>query len=256
MLESAVRRFLYYPTVLDRDAPLPPYAADARELFLEAADGLVVHALYWAPPPDRPAVLFLHGNAETVLEWALVRPELAPMDCGLLLVDYPGYGKSSGHPTEAGCCAASQAALDWLDGELGDPSRRVLLFGKSLGGGVATKLAAERRVLGVVLESTFRSIPAVVRRLVPVLPAGGLLRSERYDSIGRIGAIGAPLLVIHGDRDELIPLSEGVALYEAAAPPKELWVVPGAGHNDVAAVAGAAYGTRLRQWLDGVLAQP
>jgi uncharacterized protein len=254
VLEAMVRRFLYYPTEVRPDAPLPRYASDAREVWLRGAGEWSTHGLYWPPPPGRPTILFLHGNAETVYEWAMVRPELAAAECGLLLVDYPGYGKSPGIPTEEGLYAAARAALEFLRGEVGEPSQRVVVHGKSLGGAVATLLGIEERLLGVILESTFRSVAHMARRLLPMLPVGAVLRTERYDSIGRIGKLRAPLLLIHGDRDALVPLSEGVALFEAARPPKELWVVPGAGHNDVSAIVGDAYGGRIATWIDGLVA--
>ena len=125
-----------------------------------------------------------------------------------------------------------------------------MVFGKSLGGAVATQVALDQRLRGVVLESTFRSVPAVAARLFPLLPVGRLLRSERYDSAARIGALKAPVLIVHGDRDELVHVSEGRALHSLARASKRLFLVPGAGHNDVAQIAGARYGATLRDWLD------
>ncbi len=252
MFESIVRKFLYYPLVLRPDAPLPAYARDAREIFCEASDGNTIHGLYWPARSGRPTILFLHGNAQSVYEWALIREELEPLDCGLLLIDYPGYGKSSGRPREESLYAAGEAMLNWLLEEQSISENQLILFGKSLGGGVTTKLAPGRCLLGVVLESTFRSIPSVVDKLIPMLPADAVFKSERYASIERIDHITAPVLVVHGEEDELIPLAEGQALFEKANPPKDFYLVPGAGHNDVSMIAGAAYGKRLRQWLDSI----
>lgn len=252
MLEFIVRQFLYYPIRLPADARLPDYVRGAEEVRIQAEDGETIHGLFWPSADGRPTVLFFHGNAQSVFEWALVREDLAELDCGLLLVDYPGYGKSTGKPTEAGLYSAGRAALGWLMEQAGVAEDRVVLFGKSLGGGVATEVAQDRRVMGLVLESTFRSIPSVARVLLPMIPADAMFKSERYASIERIGSIRAPVLVIHGTVDELIPFGEGRALYEKANHPKELYVVEGAGHNNVSYVAGAAYGHRLRQWLDSI----
>ena len=251
MLDELIQRFLYYPETLPADAPLPYYARSAREVFLEAADGDRVHALYWPAEPGRPTVLFLHGNAQSVFEWALVREDIAAMDCGLLLLDYPGYGKSTGRPTEASLYAAGRAALAWLARE-GVPPARTIVFGKSLGGGVAGEIARDADLAGVVLESTFRSIPSVLSRLLPMIPASAVFKGERYDTAAKIGRFRAPVLVVHGTRDDLIPVEEGKALYDLAREPKQLYLVPGAGHNDVAMVAGAEYGRTLRKWLDGI----
>jgi pimeloyl-ACP methyl ester carboxylesterase len=252
MFEGLVRAFLYHPTVLPPEAPLPPYIRGAREVWLDAADGNRIHGLQWPAPPGRPTILFLHGNAQSVFEWGLISEELAPLECGLLLIDYPGYGKSSGSPNEAGLTAAGDVAIEWLGQVAGVPEYKVVVFGKSLGGGVASRIAQGRRLRGVVLESTFRSIPHVARRLLPMLPVGAVISSERYETIERIGGIRAPILVVHGTEDELIPVAEGKALFEAAPRPKELYLVEGAGHNDVSWTAGQDYARRLRQWLDGV----
>jgi pimeloyl-ACP methyl ester carboxylesterase len=253
MLESLVRRFLYHPTVLPEDAPLPRWAAGAREVWLDSDDGERLHALHWPAPEGRPTVLFLHGNAQSVYEWALVSEDLAALEAGLLLVDYPGYGKSSGSPTEAGLYAAGRAALGWLVGPGQVDEGDLVVFGKSLGGGVATSLVEGRDDLGgLVLESTFRSVPSVAARLLPMIPAGAVMRSERYESEARMTRVRVPVLVVHGTEDDLIPVVEGRALYEAASPPKDLYLVEGAGHNDVSMVAGGDYGERLRRWLESL----
>ena len=259
MIEQLVRQFLYHPNRLAREAPLPAWAQEATEVWMRADDGNDIHGLYWSPPAAgpsigglRPTILFLHGNAQTVFEWAMVQRELAPAACGLLLIDYPGYGKSSGVPSEFSLYAAGRAALAWLASDRDTPADRVILFGKSLGGGVATELAVTAPVRGVVLESTFCSIPEVAKRLIPFMPASLVFRTERYDSLARMERIAAPVLIIHGDQDSLIPVRQGRALHERANQPKTLRIVPGAGHNDVSMTAGSDYGSWLRDWVEGV----
>ena len=251
-MEKLVQKFLYYPQTLAQNAPLPSYAADAQEAFIYSARGDLIHGLYWPAPEGRPTILFFHGNAQTVFEWALIREEFAAMECGLLLIDYHGYGKSSGRPYESALYAAGREAYDWLVKHVELEESQILVFGKSLGGGVTCEIVQDKKPLGVILESTFRSIPSVARRLIPLLPAESIIKSEVYDSISKIVNIQVPVLVVHGTNDELIPFSEGQALFEAANEPKEFYEVPGAGHNDVSMIAGAAYGLRLRQWLDGL----
>lgn len=248
MIEQLIRRFLYYPEPLDVDAPLPPYIRGAAEVWIDTPAGAQVHALHWPAPAGRPTILFFHGNAQTVFEWALIRDELAPLDCGLLLVDYPGYGKSPGLPSEPTNYDAGHGALAWLIAA-GVPPARIVIFGKSLGGGVTTEIAQGHKLCGVVLESTFTSLAAVVRRLIPFLPAGSL-KSEIYDSAAKLARLDAPLLVVHGTADEIIPFEEGEKLFAAAREPKQFFRVEGAGHNDVSLVAGSAYGRTLRAWLD------
>ena len=253
MFDGLVKRFLYWPERIERDCPLPAYISGAREIWFNADDGNEIHSLYWPAAKDRPTILFFHGNAQTVFEWALIRHELQVMDCGLLLVDYPGYGKSSGKPSEESLYSCGHAAFKWLTGEGGLASEEIVIFGKSLGGGVTCEVARGKKLKGVVLESTFTSIPAVAKKLLPMLPINFIFKSERYESINKLPEISAPVLVVHGKRDDLIPLREGEALYEKANEPKELYLVGGAGHNDVAMVAGDEYGFRLRNWLDSLI---
>jgi len=250
MFESVVRSFLYHPLRIPRDAPVPGYIEGAEEVWINSEDGETVHGLFWPAPSGRPTILFFHGNAQSGFEWALIRDEFAPMDCGMLLIDYPGYGKSSGSPREESLYAAGRSSLNWLVTEAGIPEASVVVFGKSLGGPVAVETIIGRKVRGLVLESTFRSVPHVAKRLLPMVPAGSVLRSERYETYLRIESVKTPLLVIHGEVDEIIPPEEGRSLFELAPEPKELYMVPGAGHNDVSMILGSAYGKFLRQWLD------
>jgi pimeloyl-ACP methyl ester carboxylesterase len=250
VLERIVRQFLYYPTAIDPEVPPPPYVHGASEIWIATPGGGRVHALHWPAPEGRPTILFFHGNAQTVFEWALITEELEPLDCGLLLMDYPGYGKSPGAPSEATNYDAAHGAWRWLTATAGVAPERVVIFAKSLGGGVSCELAQGKPLLSLVLESTFTSIPAVVRRLIPFLPAGGAMKSELYDSLVKLPAIRCPVLVVHGTRDELIPVEEGQALFAKANEPKRLYLVEGATHNDVAWTAGPAYGATIRAWLD------
>ena len=252
MFESLVRRMLYYPIKIDKDQPIPYYISGADEVWMKSADGNDVHGLYWTAPAGRPTILFFHGNAQSVYEWALIYEELAPMECGLLLIDYPGYGKSTGTPEEDALYNSGEAALDWLVKSRKLSEKEIIVFGKSLGGGVTTEVAQGREPLGVILESTFQSIPSVVNNLIPMVPAGSILRSEIYESIAKIGSISAPVLIVHGTEDELIPVSESKALFEKAREPKQLYLAQGAGHNDVSMMEGGKYGQTLRRWLDEI----
>jgi fermentation-respiration switch protein FrsA (DUF1100 family) len=252
MFEGMVRSFLYYPLQNEREAPVPPYCGNPDEVWIKSGDGNEIHGLHWKAPEGRPTMLFFHGNAQSVFEWCLIYEELAPAGCGLLLIDYPGYGKSTGQPNEEGLYAAGRASLEWLKTEGGVPEERIVLFGKSLGGPVAAETAMHCKPRGVILESTFRSIPHVARKLLPMLPVDAVLKSERYETAERVPGIEAPVLVIHGTRDELIPFEEGQALFELALEPKQHYWVDNAGHNDVSMVAESAYGERIREWLEGI----
>ena len=246
-LGPLARKFLYYPDRLPSHLPPPRWAEGAEEVWMECEDGVRIHGLWWGEPARAPVVLFLHGNAQEVYSWSLVRRELEPLGCRMLLIDYHGYGKSEGEPSEEGLYMDGRAAMRWLE-ETGVGGEEVVVFGKSLGGAVACEVAQGRDIMALILESTFSSLSSVAGRLFPILPRGVLL-GESYDSLGKITRVRCPVLVIHGERDELIPVEEGMTLYRAAPGPKELFLVPGAGHNDVSLAAGEGYTLRIRDFL-------
>jgi fermentation-respiration switch protein FrsA (DUF1100 family) len=250
MADEIAERVLYYPDPIPHDMPPPPWASGATEVWLDTADGIRIHGLWWPGPGGRPAVLFLHGNAQEVYSWSLVHQELAPLECAMLLIDYRGYGKSEGVPGEEGLYLDGRAALDWLVGE-GSTTGDVIVFGKSLGGAVACDICRGLGLKALILESTFTSLASVARHLFPFI-RGYAPAADAYNSLEKLGQIDCPVMVIHGDIDALIPVEEGLALFEAAGEPKELFLVEGAGHNDVSITAGPEYGRRIRAWLDSL----
>lgn len=194
----------------------------AQELFIEAADGTRLHA--WYVKGD-PLVLYFGGNAEEV-SWMLEQaPRRAP-GTGWLLVDYRGYGASGGVPSEK---ALAGDALRWYD-ELSSRHSRIFAFGRSLGSGVAVRLAAERPLAGVIAIAPYDSLAAVGQHHYPFLPVGLLLR-HRFDSLALAPAIEAPLLCLVAERDEVVPAAHSRRLYEAWGGPKRWVELLGAGHN-------------------------
>jgi fermentation-respiration switch protein FrsA (DUF1100 family) len=241
--------FLYYPEKIPREVPPPLWTpSGATEVWIDDEDGVRIHGLWWDEPAGRPAILFLHGNAQEVFSWSLVREDMDAAACRMLLIDYRGYGKSDGEPGEEGLYMDGRAALGWLEAN-GVAASETVVFGKSLGGAVACEIARGKPLLGLVLESTFTSLASVAKNLFPFAP-GYVPDTIVYDSASKMERIECPVLVIHGDVDALIPFEEGQRLFVAANEPKELFVVSGAGHNDVSIVAGDAYGRRIRDWLD------
>jgi len=248
MPDELFESLLYYPDRIQRDMPPPRWVPPgAREVWLAAEDGTELHGLWWDEPADRPAILFLHGNAQEVYSWSLVREDLAAPGCRMLLIDYRGYGKSAGEPHEAGLYMDGRAALSWLAGQ-DVPESDIVVFGKSLGGAVACEIARGADLAGLVLESTFTSLASVARTLFPF--ARSIDVKGAYDSISKLPEISCPVLVIHGEVDTLIPFDEGMRLFEAAGEPRRLFAVRGAGHNDVSIVAGDVYGKTVGEWLD------
>jgi pimeloyl-ACP methyl ester carboxylesterase len=210
----------------------PPSGSVGEELWLHSADGEAIHA-WWAPRAgSADAVIFFHGNTGN-LSWARreggdVTKIGEILNASVLVFDYPGFGYSSGTPSEAGCYAAADAAYEWLVERV--PAEHVILLGQSLGGGVATELAARRPHRALALYKTFLSVPDVVLSKFPLVPAHALMQNC-FDNQAKIEDCGGPVFIAHGDCDHLIPVGHAERLFEAARAPKELFVMPGCGHH-------------------------
>jgi uncharacterized protein len=223
---------------------------DASDVWLVAEDGVRLHAYWLESPGATRALLYLHGNAGNASQRLPIANALRELGTHVLLLDYRGYGQSEGRPDEKGVQADARAALAHLTGAQRTPAERVVLFGSSLGGAIAVELACGQPLGGVILESTFSSLSDVARGVVPVL--GPLLAYGQFDSRARIGQVRAPLQFFHGDRDEIVPLVLGRALFDAAPQPKQFEVLYGAGHNDTFEFGGRAYLAQVQAFLDRV----
>jgi uncharacterized protein len=224
------RHLLYFPDV--RRPELGDLAAfGVREITLQTAEGLSLLSWYLPPRDGHPVIAYLHGNGGHIgyradrLRW------FARNGYGVLMVEYRGYGGNSGTPSESGLVADGAAALDFLGGE-GIAPNRLVIYGESLGSGVALLLAAQQEVAGLILEAPFTSVAEVAQYHYSFIPAAALVR-DRFDSLARIGDVKAPILVLHGARDQVVPLRFGRALFDAAPEPKELWISREAGHEDL-----------------------
>ena len=196
-----------------------------------AADGNAIHA-WWLPPPEgaRRVVLYCHGNGGNLSHRGKMLTEFQKqVDCGVLIFDYPGYGKSSGWPVEAACHAATDAAFAWLTESKGYAPGEVVLFGESLGGGVASELATKHPVRGLVMCCTYSSVPDAAAHRYPWLPCH-LVMSARFESVNKLPRVNCPVVVMHGTEDRTIPFWQGEALFAAANEPKEFIRLDGCGH--------------------------
>ena len=246
---SRVDRMVFHPTPggdLEPDA----LGIEAHEVFLETGDGVRIHGFVLPHDGATRALLFLHGNAGNASHRLSNAELLRRLGATVLLLDYRGYGRSEGRPTETGVYHDARAGLAHLTGELGFPEERVVVFGRSLGGAVAVDLARGRPLAGVILESTFPSLRAMARSIVGIGLAP--ITRGRFDSRAKIDAVDAPLLFFHGDRDGIVPHALGRALYEAAPEPKSFTTLRGAGHNDTVEVGGQPYLDRIGRFLDEV----
>jgi hypothetical protein len=220
-----------------------------EDAWFNAADGARLHGWYVPHEQPRAVILFCHGNAGNVALWADV-PRLLHdrLGASVLLFDYRGFGRSEGKPSEAGVLADARAARHWLAGRAGIAENQIVLMGRSLGGAVAVDLAAADGARGLVLESTFTSLPDVAKTMYPLLPVRALMQTQ-LNSAAKIAAYHGPLLQSHGTADRLIPYPIGCRLFDAANQPKRFIPIPGGDHNDPQT---GEYYEALASFLDGL----
>jgi len=223
---------LFHPASSKQSWRNPPPQVRYEDVWLQSADGERLHA-WWLPCPDSEGVvLYCHGNAGNVSHCAPRAYLLCKsLKRDVLVFDYPGYGKSSGKPSEAGCYAAGEAACGWIKQTTKLPADRLVICGESLGGGVATHLATSVPHQSLVLIRTFTSIPDIARKNTLTYSSAPLIRNT-FDNLARIPKCPRPILIAHGDRDSLIPLSQARTLFDAAISPKQFYLMEGCGHND------------------------
>lgn len=233
---ALVRSFLYFPL-----AQKPPPAAGillgAEEVSFATADGLTLEAWFRPGPPGAATVIVFNGNAGDRSHRAPLGAALADEGFGVLLTDYRGYAGHPGTPSEEGLQKDARAALAYLRSRSEVDASRIAYFGESLGAAVAVELAVEHPPFALVLRSPFASLEDLARLHYPWFPAGPLL-VERYGSIERIARVRAPLLVIAGTRDGIVPLEHSRRLFDAAGEPKRFVAIEGADHNDPELVWG------------------
>ena len=244
------RKLIYFPMRAHELTPAELGLAH-EQLALRAEDGVRLHGWFLPVKGSRWSVLVCHGNAGNVshrLDRALLMQSRLNVDT--LLFDYRGYGASEGSPDEQGTYRDARAAYRWLVEREHGPGR-VVLFGESLGSAVALQLALEVEARALVLESPFASVPEMARAVYPFLPLWPFVRT-RYDNIAKVAGLHMPLLVLHGERDEIVPFAQGRRVFEKAPEPKRFFAIPGASHNDTYAVGGEAYWRALRDFLDAL----
>ncbi len=231
-LAPVERSIIYYPEKYPAGEWEPTYL-DYEDAHFTAADGTKLHGWFVDHPHPRAIALFLHGNAGNITSRA---PSLAVLNrrhgLAVMALDYRGYGRSEGTPSEAGILQDARAARRWLAVRTGVQEHDIVLLGRSLGGAVAVDLAARDGARGLVLASTFTSLPDVGAHHFRWLPTN-LLMTQRLNSLEKIKDYHGPLLISHGDADSVIPYSMGLALHAAAPGPKQFITIRGGDHNDL-----------------------
>jgi hypothetical protein len=227
LLYAVQRALMYFPET----ARTPPAAAglpQAQEILLDTADGERLVAWHVPPRGEQPVVLYLHGNGGALWHRAGRFHALAADGIGLVAIDYRGYGGSTGRPTEAGLSTDAETAYDFAAARY--PAARIAVWGESLGTGVAVGLAAERPIGRLVLEAPFTSAVDVAARRFSFVPVRWLMK-DQFRSDLRIAAVAAPLLVLHGARDTVVPIEYGERLFGLAREPKRFVRFPDGEHE-------------------------
>ena len=224
-------RLIYFPET-GRELTATPRAAglDYEDVALHTADGVALHGWWVTARGARGTVLMFHGNAGNISNRIDYLTMFNRLGYAVLIIDYRGYGRSSGTPSEEGTYRDAEAAWQHLMNERKVKPQDVVILGESLGGGVATWLAVKHPPRALVLASTFTSVPDFGARVYWWLPVRLLARID-YNSLARIKQITAPVLVAHSRDDDIIPFAHGEALFAAAREPKQFLVMSG-GHND------------------------
>ncbi len=217
-------------------------------------DGLMIHGRWFRPAPSpgadaeaRKVVLFFHGNAGNLSGRNELMVRIAALGVEVLIIDYRGYGHSEGRPSEAGLYSDARAAWEFLTEEHQVAPDRIVIFGKSLGGAAAIDLGLSVEAAGLIVQSSFTSVPDMAARYYPFIP--GFVLRTKMDSLSKIPLIGCPKLFIHSTDDEIVPHEMGLRLFHAAGQPKTFDEGVGAGHNQTLAVGGPQYLEAIRTFL-------
>jgi len=228
-----LERFLVYPAPSPSDGAWNAAQLRVEDVHFESADGTKLHGFYAEHPSPKAQILFCHGNGEHVgYAGSYIRSLADELEASVFAFDYRGYGKSEGKPHEAGVLADGEAAQKWLASRAGIAPDQIVLYGRSLGGGVAVYLAGEFGACALVAERTFHSMVEIGARQYPWAPIKLLMRN-RYPSADRIANYEGPLLQLHGDADRLIPLQSARELHAACpSEDKQFMEIPEMGHND------------------------
>ena len=245
LLAFQERRLIFFPTRTLAAAPAD-VGLRAEELSITAADGVTLHG-WWIEGPGDRVLIWYHGNAGNIgdrlhnARWFVDR-----LGVDVVLVDYRGYGRSEGTPDEEGLYLDGLAIYDAVAARA-VRAEDIVLFGRSLGGAIAIETALRRPAGALVLESVFRSVPALAREHYWFVPTA-VVRT-RMDNVSKMARVRTPVLVLHGDRDGIVPLSHGRRLFEAAGSAARFHVIEGAGHNDTWLVGGEPYGRAWETFL-------
>ena len=239
------RKYVFFP---ERELWWWPedYGLKYEEVWFRASDGVLLYG--WWIPGGRFVLLFAHGNGGNISHRADIAAKFYAEGFSVFLFDYRGYGKSEGEPTEKGTYKDAEGALEYLRKEVGIPISRIVPVGESLGGAVVVDVCTRYDFRAAVLISPSTRFSEVMSHLYPDRPLDEKFDGI-YDSSRKISKIHSPVLIVHGDRDDLVPFKQGKALFEKANVPKAFYRVRGAGHNDIYEMGGKELFKRIKEFV-------
>jgi uncharacterized protein len=232
-----MQRYLVFPaymadlTLGTLQTPADYGLADFTEVYFNAEDGVRIMGWSHLPAKNMPTILYLHGNGMHVAGHSQRYQAFAEAGYGVLALSWRGYGKSEGWPSEEGFYQDARAAIAWLKQTYGAP--KIIVYGESIGSGVAVEMAKEQPVFGIVLQSAYTSVADLAAQTYWFLPGIHHLVRDQFDSLSKISQIHSPILILHGDRDNVIPIAHSKKLAAATTSRMEFITVPNAGHVDI-----------------------
>jgi len=243
-------RLIFHPAASLERTPAD-VGLNFEDVFFTTRDGVRLHGWFVPHRNAHSTLVWFHGNAGNIshrVENIKLLHELVRVN--VFIFDYRGYGRSDGRPSEQGTYLDGEAALELIGNKLGDENRKkIILFGRSLGAAIATEMATRFVSQALILESPFVSIAEMARTILPFFPIGPFLQTQ-YNVGERIKKIRGPLLVLHGDQDEIVPIEQGRKVFDAAPEPKTFFPIAGAAHNDTYIVGGKNYFRQLKDFID------
>ncbi len=248
------KRLIFHPDKSNDHTTPDAYGIQYDDVTFRTEDGLNLNGWFVpgkksVPDADLHTLLWFHGNSGNInrrLDNIKMLHDRVPVN--VFIFDYRQYGRSEGKISEQGTYIDARDALAYLHSRNDINNEKIIFFGRSLGSAVAVELAVKEKCRALILETPFTSIKEMGKKLYPFLPFTFFLRTK-YDSLSRIGDIKVPTLIMHGDKDELVPIEQGKILYEKANEPKEFYTIPGAMHNDTHIVGGEEYFDVIKRFI-------
>ena len=234
------KNFIYFP---DKNVDISPgnYNLIYDDVYFKTEDSLTLHGWFIYGKDTNKTVLWFHGNAGNISHRVHnIKEMLNIMNVNIFIFDYRGYGNSEGKPSEKGTYIDAKAALNYLQSRSDIDQNQIIYFGRSLGSAIASNLATQSNPKYLILESPIPSIPYMAKHAYPFLPISKLLKTQ-YDTIENLQTITKPVLIIHGDKDNTVPIEGAMKVFESANDPKQLYIIKGADHNDTYLIGGYKY---------------